>query len=61
MRQTSMSLEKPSPPCWSAEAAPTHQEDPAVLLSSCQENEEEDWAADFLAAVAGPGYVVMGD
>ena len=56
-----MSLEKPSPPCWSAEAAPIHQEDPAVLLSSCQENEEEDWAADFLAAVAGPGYVVMGD
>lgn len=54
MRQTSMSLEKPSPPCWPAEAAPTNQEDPAVLFSSSWQENEEDWAADFLAAVAGP-------
>ena len=49
-----MSPEKPSPPCWPAEAAPTNQEDPAVLFSSSWQENEEDWAADFLAAVTGP-------
>ena len=43
-----MSLEKPSPP------GPTSQEDPAVLLSSSWQEQEEDWEADFLAALTGP-------
>ena len=54
MRQTSMSLEKPSPPGWPAEAAPSTEEDPAVLLSSSWQRVEEDWAADLLAAIGGP-------
>jgi len=49
-----MSLEKPSPPCWPAEAAPTNQEDPAVLLSSSWQENQEDWEVDFLAAIRGP-------
>ena len=46
-----MSLEKPSPPSRPVKAAPSTQEDPAVLLSTSWQKLEEDWAADLLAAV----------
>lgn len=49
-----MSLEKPSPPCLPAEAAPTNLEDPAILLSSSWQENEADWEVDFLAAISGP-------
>jgi len=46
-----MSLEKPS--LSGSQATETNQEDPAVLLSHSWQEEESDWAADFLRAVNG--------
>merc|ERR1719410_3013454 len=56
-----MSLEKPSPPSRPVKAAPSTQEDPAVLLSTSWQKLEEDWAADLLAAVGGPDSGEDGD
>jgi len=56
-----MSLEKPSPPGRPVKAAPSTQEDPAVLLSTSWQKLEEDWAADLLAAVGGPDSGEDGD